>query len=92
MVWLTLAGGLPVGEWRMRIRLPGECSLYHIGTLQWAQHALYSCHAVAPVWERFAYLRSMIGVHALTSWEAILCGDLGVPLPPRRKVELADLP
>lgn len=48
MIWLAIAGGLPVGAWRTRMGLPGECSLYGTGALQSIEYALYSCPIVFP--------------------------------------------
>lgn len=50
MVWLIIADGLPVGEWRRKIGHSGLCNLCTEGVLQTSKHAFFECEAVRPVW------------------------------------------
>jgi hypothetical protein len=43
MNWLTLAGGLPVGEWRQKIGDSCHCKLYNNATRDTMSHAMVTC-------------------------------------------------
>lgn len=81
MIWLTIAEGLPIGAWRVRIGHTGICPLCPGRHMQTAEHGLYLCEAVNPAWEK---LRSLL-IKAkynmpLFNWHDILYGNLGRPL------------
>lgn len=80
MVWLTIAGGLPLGSWRIRMGHSGICPLCNNNQIQTPEHALYSCPLVTPAWERLRHLRAMAARQpSFNNWQSALLGDLGPP-------------
>lgn len=80
MIWLTIAEGIPVGDWRRRIGHTGLCNLCGEGQLQTPEHAFFGCVAIQPIWVKVRELFSGIsGAPMISSWELALYGNLGHP-------------
>ena len=80
MVWLTIAEGLHLGDWRRRIGHSGICPLCNGNQLQTAEHGLFYCSAVRVAWEKLRHLLSLAGSPIpLVSWHDALYGELGRP-------------
>lgn len=80
MIWLTIAGGIPVGEWRRKIGHSGLCNLCDKGVIQTPKHAFFECEAVSPVWTKIRELTSVVrGAPKIETWEQALYGNLGHP-------------
>lgn len=91
IVWLTIADGLPLGAWRVRIGHSGICPLCTSRVLQTNEHGLFSCPAVIIAWQRLRRIRSKAGLQpGLMTWEEVLYGDLGTPNTPGRGVQDTD--
>lgn len=57
MQWLTLARGLPIGEWRAKAGWDSNCKLCGHNP-ESTEHALMLCPMVAPAWSYFQALRA----------------------------------
>jgi hypothetical protein len=80
MSWLTMAGGLPVGEWRRKAGWEGHCRLCNDCPFETAEHGLMRCKVVKEAWERYASLRDSAGLrNDCASWKGIMLGPLHRP-------------
>lgn len=74
MQWLTLAGGLPIGNWRAKANREGHCKLCGNPTED-TEHALMTCPKVSPAWTRFQALRqTSTRLYNYNFWQQILYG------------------
>ncbi len=53
MVWLTMAKGLPIGAWHMKIGQEGISNLCTEGSLETTKHGLMQCIVVREAWNNF---------------------------------------
>lgn len=44
MIWLTTAGGLPIGEWRAKAGWEGTCQTCKEPGIETTKHALMTCN------------------------------------------------
>lgn len=58
MIWLTIAEGLPIGAWRVRMGHSGICPLCQGNHMQTAKHGFFTYQAVRPAWEKLQELLS----------------------------------
>lgn len=80
MIWLTIADGIPIGEWRRRIGHTGLCNLCGKDEIQSSKHAFFDCDMVRPIWIKVRELLIGIsGAPLIDTWEMALYGDLGHP-------------
>lgn len=86
MLWLVVAEGLPVGDWRRRIGQDGVCTLCQGGVMQTTAHALFDCPGVTIAWTLLRRIRSIAGAApSFLTWESVLYGHLGRPCPAGRE-------
>ena len=70
MQWLILAEGLPVGAWREKLGLPGNCPLCISQERETLQHAFLDCEEVKQAWTCFLQTQSVANLPpAYTTWE-----------------------
>ncbi|KAG0592850.1 hypothetical protein KC19_1G284800 [Ceratodon purpureus] len=80
MLWLTMAGGLPVGAWRHLAGWGGECKMCNTADIESPEHALRTCPMVAEVWIRYAALRAHYNLpNNCNTWNKILYGEITSP-------------
>ena len=74
MLWLAMAGGLPIGQWRAKAGWDGSCKLCG-HPLEDTEHALMTCSVVAEAWHLFQELRQSASLSpAYTRWTELLYG------------------
>lgn len=62
MVWLTIAEGLPIGEWRRCcLGQEGFCTLCDLRVLQTSEHGLFGCESVKEAWSNLRRIHSLAG-------------------------------
>ena len=89
MQWLILTEGLPVGAWRERLGLPGECQLCEHHDRETLQHAFQDCPEVRQAWTQFYQTRQAAGLAAdYTSWQKISRGLMTEPTGPSLDTDL----
>ena len=89
MQWLLLAEGLPVGSWREKLGLNGECELCILQEKETAAHAFLECAEVHQVWELFRNTRAKTDLApAYFSWTEISRGLMTVPSGPNVESKL----
>jgi hypothetical protein len=89
MQWLILTEGLPVGAWREKIGLNGDCQICAPHTRETLQHAFKECEEVRQAWEFFRQTRNLTNYpQAYTTWPEISRGLLTVPAGPSVESDL----
>lgn len=73
MVWVTIADGLPIGEWRRCVGLSSACSVCKQGVIQTSEHGLFGFEAVKAAWGNLQVIRSLAGrLPGIQNWEEAL--------------------
>lgn len=87
--WLILAEGLPVGAWREKIGLPGNCPLCMLQEHETLQHAFLDCEEVKQAWICFRQTRIVAGLSpAYTTWKDVSRGLMTNPGGPSVDADL----
>lgn len=89
MQWLVLNEGLPVGAWREKVGLSGDCQLCNPAERETLQHAFVDCTEVHQVWDFFRQTRGLTGQpQAYLTWTEISRGLMNEPEGPRVEADL----
>ena len=89
MQWLVLTKGLPVGAWREKVGLSGDCQLCDPPERETLQHAFVDCVEVKKAWDFFRRTRALTGYRqAYTTWNEISRGLLSEPEGPSVEADL----
>lgn len=89
MVWLTIAEGLSIGAWRVRLQQDGLCKFCRL--LKTGEHALFSCVGASPAWDKLRLLRVKASLPlALNTWDLVLYEEVGAPdrSPGQRRLKI----
>jgi hypothetical protein len=77
MSWLTMAGGLSIGEWRHKAGWEGHRRLCNDCPFETAEHGLMRCNVVTHAWNRYAAVRASMGLpNDCADWKGIMLGPL----------------